>query len=91
MNIDFPKWMILKLDHSAQKLGVLRQSLIKVWLNDSNQQPKGVYGISQSDFNIVHFDEPHELGDAYILCFDDPQSVFFASRSFNPSLMAKVS
>ena len=38
VNVDFPKWMIRKLDHSAQKLGVPRQSLIKVWLAERLQQ-----------------------------------------------------
>jgi hypothetical protein len=32
VNVDFPIWMLRKLDHSANKLGVPRQSLIKVWL-----------------------------------------------------------
>jgi hypothetical protein len=38
VNVDFPKWMIRKLDQSAQKLGVPRQSLIKVWLAERLQQ-----------------------------------------------------
>ena len=32
VNVDFPEWMIEKLDKTAAKLGVPRQSLIKVWL-----------------------------------------------------------
>ncbi len=32
VNVDFPIWMLRKLDHSANRLGVPRQSLIKVWL-----------------------------------------------------------
>lgn len=32
VNVDFPMWMLEKLDKAAQKLGVPRQSLIKVWL-----------------------------------------------------------
>ena len=32
VNVDFPIWMLRKLDHSAKRLGVPRQSLIKVWL-----------------------------------------------------------
>jgi hypothetical protein len=32
VNVDFPTWMIDSLDHEASKLGVTRQSIIKVWL-----------------------------------------------------------
>jgi hypothetical protein len=32
VNVDFPTWMIDSLDHEASKLGVTRQSVIKVWL-----------------------------------------------------------
>lgn len=32
VNVDFPTWMIESLDREASKLGVTRQSVIKVWL-----------------------------------------------------------
>jgi len=32
VNVDFPAWMISKLDFAADRLGVPRQSLIKVWI-----------------------------------------------------------
>ena len=32
VNVDFPIWMIDSLDREASKLGVTRQSVIKVWL-----------------------------------------------------------
>jgi hypothetical protein len=32
VNVDFPAWMIEALDHEAKRLGVTRQSIIKVWL-----------------------------------------------------------
>ena len=32
VNVDFPTWMIESLDREASKLGVTRQSIIKVWL-----------------------------------------------------------
>jgi hypothetical protein len=32
VNVDFPTWMIESLDREAMKLGVTRQSIIKVWL-----------------------------------------------------------
>ena len=32
VNVDFPTWMIDSLDREADKLGVTRQSIIKVWI-----------------------------------------------------------
>ena len=32
VNVDFPVWMIESLDREASRLGVTRQSIIKVWL-----------------------------------------------------------
>jgi hypothetical protein len=32
VNVDFPAWMIDSLDKEASKVGVTRQSIIKVWL-----------------------------------------------------------
>ena len=32
VNVDFPAWMVSKLDFEADRLGVPRQSLIKVWI-----------------------------------------------------------
>ena len=32
VNVDFPTWMIESLDREASRLGVTRQSIIKVWL-----------------------------------------------------------
>jgi hypothetical protein len=32
VNVDFPSWMIESLDKEASRLGVTRQSIIKVWL-----------------------------------------------------------
>jgi hypothetical protein len=32
VNVDFPVWMIESLDRAAQRLGVTRQSVIKMWL-----------------------------------------------------------
>ena len=32
VNIDFPTWVVHKLDNEAQKLGVTRQSLVKMWI-----------------------------------------------------------
>ncbi len=32
VNVDFPQWMIQSLDREAKRLGVPRQSIIKMWL-----------------------------------------------------------
>jgi hypothetical protein len=32
VNVDFPVWMIDSLDREARRLGVTRQSIIKVWI-----------------------------------------------------------
>lgn len=34
VNVDFPIWMIHLLDKEAKRLGVTRQSIIKVWMAD---------------------------------------------------------
>ncbi|QOL26350.1 CopG family transcriptional regulator [Thalassotalea sp. LPB0316] len=32
VNVDFPTWMLDSLDREASRVGVTRQSIIKVWL-----------------------------------------------------------
>ena len=39
VNVDFPAWMVDSLDREARRLGVTRQSLIKLWLADKLGQP----------------------------------------------------
>lgn len=34
VNVDFPGWMVDELDREAARLGVTRQSVIKVWLSE---------------------------------------------------------
>jgi len=38
VNVDFPVWMIQRLDREAARLGVPRQSVIKVWIADRLEQ-----------------------------------------------------
>jgi len=38
VNVDFPLWMIDSLDREASRLGVTRQSIIKVWLAERLEQ-----------------------------------------------------
>lgn len=32
VNVDFPAWMVESLDREAKRLGIPRQSVIKVWI-----------------------------------------------------------
>ncbi len=38
VNVDFPVWMIDSLDKEAKRLGVTRQSIIKVWIAERLQE-----------------------------------------------------
>jgi hypothetical protein len=38
VNVDFPTWMIESLDREAARLGVTRQSIIKIWLAERLEQ-----------------------------------------------------
>jgi hypothetical protein len=38
VNVDFPQWMIHQLDKEAKRLGVPRQSIIKVWVAERLKQ-----------------------------------------------------
>ena len=41
VNVDFPVWMIEALDQEASRLGVTRQSVIKVWIAERLERPSG--------------------------------------------------
>ncbi|OOF31544.1 type II toxin-antitoxin system BrnA family antitoxin [Salinivibrio proteolyticus] len=34
VNVDFPEWMLASLDREASRVGVTRQSIIKMWLTE---------------------------------------------------------
>lgn len=38
VNVDFPNWMVDSIDKEASRIGVTRQSLIKLWLADRLNQ-----------------------------------------------------
>ncbi|MDA8071440.1 MAG: CopG family transcriptional regulator [Actinomycetota bacterium] len=38
VNVDFPTWMIEALDLEAKRIGVTRQSIIKVWIAERSEQ-----------------------------------------------------
>jgi len=48
VNVDFPTWMIESLDREAGRLGVTRQSIIKVWLAERLEH-SGLNNASQGD------------------------------------------
>ncbi|MDF2094779.1 type II toxin-antitoxin system BrnA family antitoxin [Aquibaculum arenosum] len=37
VNVDFPAWVVDRLDKEARHLGVTRQSLIKLWIAEKLQ------------------------------------------------------
>ncbi len=37
VNVDFPTWVVSGLDRQAQKLGITRQALIKIWIAERLQ------------------------------------------------------
>ena len=40
VSVDFPEWMILELDRVSRKLGVTRQSVIKVFISDKLKEER---------------------------------------------------
>lgn len=46
INVDFPAWVIESLDREAARIGVTRQSIIKVWLVERLQ--------AEAANNILH-------------------------------------
>ncbi len=50
VNVDFPTWMIDSLDREASKLGVTRQSVIKIWLAERLEAT-----VSNLPFQRTHF------------------------------------
>ena len=41
VNVDFPVWMIDSLDGEARRIGVTRQSIIKLWLAEKLEVARG--------------------------------------------------
>ena len=48
VNVDFPTWMIDRLDKEAGRLGVTRQSIIKIWLAEKLERSAASQSV-QSD------------------------------------------
>jgi len=41
INVDFPAWMVSRLDQEAARLGVTRQSIIKFWISERLEPLRG--------------------------------------------------
>ncbi len=41
VNVDFPDWIIESLDREATRIGVTRQSIIKVWIAERIKEEVG--------------------------------------------------
>jgi len=41
INVDFPTWMVLKMDKESKRLGVTRQSIIKIWIAEKLKEVTG--------------------------------------------------
>ena len=41
VNVDFPDWMIGTLDREASRIGVTRESIIKVWIAERIKEEVG--------------------------------------------------
>lgn len=56
VNVDFPVWMIDRLDREAGRLGVPRQSLIKVWIGEHLERSKST---RKKKANKARLGNPH--------------------------------
>jgi len=54
VNVDFPTWMIDSLDREASKLGVTRQSVIKVWLAERLEATASNLPLQRSRSGAAH-------------------------------------
>ena len=41
VNVDFPAWMVSSMDREADRLGISRQALIKVWIAERLERKAG--------------------------------------------------
>ncbi len=42
VNVDFPVWMLQSLDREAERLGIPRQAVIKVWISERLETNKSI-------------------------------------------------
>ena len=54
INVDFPAWVVESLDREAARIGVTRQSIIKVWLVERLQAEAANKPLNQDNAGGAH-------------------------------------
>lgn len=54
INVDFPSWVVESLDREAARIGVTRQSIIKVWLVERLQVEAASKPLNRDAVNGTH-------------------------------------
>ena len=54
INVDFPAWVVKSLDREAARIGVTRQSIIKVWLVERLQAEAANKSLNRDAVNGVN-------------------------------------
>ncbi len=54
INVDFPAWVVESLDREASRIGVTRQSIIKVWLVERLQAEAANKPLNQDNVSGGH-------------------------------------
>ena len=54
INVDFPAWVVESLDREAARIGVTRQSIIKVWLVERLQAESANKPLSGDAAGVAH-------------------------------------
>ncbi|WP_417502764.1 type II toxin-antitoxin system BrnA family antitoxin [Marinobacter sp.] len=54
INVDFPAWVVESLDREAARIGVTRQSIIKVWLVERLQAENANQSLHRDTVNSAH-------------------------------------
>lgn len=54
INVDFPAWVVESLDREAARIGVTRQSIIKVWLVERLQAEAANKPLNQDNVGGAH-------------------------------------
>ncbi len=49
VNVDFPAWIIDSLDKEARRVGVTRQSIIKIWLAERLEEQAAKQSLNNSN------------------------------------------
>jgi hypothetical protein len=55
VNVDFPTWMVRELDLEANRVGVTRQSIIKMWLAERLEESATNKSLKRY---VIHYENP---------------------------------